>query len=130
MFQSKQTGKKFRSRNDIRVFLENQGQYDFNPENFDFCIHRRKRNHAPRLKQEATPEKKIKTLLPKTKTLPTSENTLLQTPNTISTPPNISTPVTSTDGGKIYAIYYILIRVYHILMFEICFLHSTLIHQR
>ncbi|KAL6439227.1 hypothetical protein ACFW04_003860 [Cataglyphis niger] len=99
LFIHKQTGKKFRSRNDIRVFMENQGQYDFNPENFDFCIHRRKRNHAPRLKQEATPEKKIKTLLPKTKTLSTPENTLLQVPNTVSTPPNISTPVTSTDGA-------------------------------
>src|SRR5436190_18060547 len=94
-FQSKQTGKKFRSRNDIRVFMENQGQYDFNPDNFDFCIHRRKRNHTHRSKQEATPEKKIKTLLPKTKTLPTSvDTTLLQGTTSIATPPNISTPVT------------------------------------
>lgn len=93
--------------------MENQGQYDFNPENFDFCIHRRKRNHAQnRLKQEATPEKKIKTLLPKTKTLPTSENTLSQVTNSITTSPNISTPVTSAaDGGKISVIYYILIRI-------------------
>lgn len=86
--------------------MENQGQYDFNPENFDFCIHRRKRNHAPRSKQETIPEKKIKTLLPKTKTLSTPENTLLQVTSNITTSPNISTPVTSTtDGGKFSATY-------------------------
>ncbi|XP_072765571.1 PHD finger protein 20 isoform X5 [Anoplolepis gracilipes] len=106
LFIHKQTGKKFRSRNDIRVFMENQGQYDFNPENFDFCIHRRKRNHASRLKQEATPEKKIKTLLPKTKTLPTSENPLLQVTNNTAASPNLSTPVTpATDGEMIYSVF-------------------------
>lgn len=94
--------------------MENQGQYDFNPENFDFCIHRRKRNHASRSKQEVTPEKKIKTLLPKTKTLSTPENTLQVTNNTTTSTPNSSTPVTSTtDGGKFSAIYYILIFVSH-----------------
>lgn len=83
--------------------MENQGQYDFDPEKFDFCIHRRKRNHAHRVKQEVTPEvpKKIKTLLPKTKT-PTSENTLFTTvASSIDTPSIVSTPTTSTtDGGK------------------------------
>jgi len=87
--------------------MENQGQYDFDPEKFDFCIHRRKRNHTHRVKQEVTPEvtpKKIKTLLPKTKTV-TPENTLLTTvTNNIDTPPITSTPTTSaTDGGKIFA---------------------------
>lgn len=107
--------------------MENQGQYDFNPENFDFCIHRRKRNHAPRSKQEVTPEKKIKTLLPKTKTS-TPENTLLQVTSSMTTSPNISTPVTSTtDGGKFFAIYitfYIILC--RILIFKICLLHSIL----
>ncbi|EFN74931.1 Tudor domain-containing protein PHF20L1 [Camponotus floridanus] len=102
LFIHKQTGKKFRSRNDIRVFMENQGQYDFNPENFDFCIHRRKRNHASRSKQEVTPEKKIKTLLPKTKTLSTPENTLQVTNNTTTSTPNSSTPVTSTTDGAVF----------------------------
>jgi len=96
--------------------MENQGQYDFDPEKFDFCIHRRKRNHTHRVKQEqVTPEvtpKKIKTLLPKTKTV-TPENTLLTTvTNNVDTPPITSTPTTSaTDGGKIFATYYILIRI-------------------
>lgn len=94
--------------------MENQGQYDFDPEKFDFCIHRRKRNHTNRVKQDVTPEvpKKIKTLLPKTKTA-TPENTLL-TPvtNNIDTLPITSTPTTSTDGGKISVIYYcVLIRI-------------------
>lgn len=91
--------------------MENQGQYDFDPEKFDFCIHRRKRNHSHRIKQEVTPEmpKKIKTLLPKTK-MSTPENTLLTTMTSMDTPLIASTP-TTTDGGKISAIYYILIRI-------------------
>ncbi|XP_018392140.1 PREDICTED: PHD finger protein 20 isoform X2 [Cyphomyrmex costatus] len=99
LFIHKQTGKKFRSRNDIRIFMENQGQYDFDPEKFDFCIHRRKRNHTHRVKQEVTSEitpKKIKTLLPKTKT---PDNTLLTTVTNIDTTPVVPTPTTSTDGA-------------------------------
>lgn len=93
--------------------MENQGQYDFDPEKFDFCIHRRKRNHSHRIKQEVTPEmpKKIKTLLPKTK-MSTPENTLLTTMTSMDAPSIASTPTTSTtDGGKISAIYYFLIRI-------------------
>ncbi|XP_011872966.1 PREDICTED: PHD finger protein 20 isoform X3 [Vollenhovia emeryi] len=107
LFIHKQTGKKFRSRNDIRVFMENQGQFDFDPEKFDFCIHRRKRNHAHRAKQDVTPEapKKIKTLLPKTKTA-TPENTLLTTvASTTDGQPTLSTPATSTDGEMIYSVF-------------------------
>ena len=93
--------------------MENQGQYDFDPEKFDFCIHRRKRNHPHRVKQEVASEvtpKKIKTLLPKTKT---PENTLLTTVTTnIDTAPITSMPTTSTtDGGKIFAIYYVLMHI-------------------
>lgn len=94
--------------------MENQGQYDFDPEKFDFCIHRRKRNHTYRVKQEVTPEvpKKIKTLLPKTK-MTTPENALLTTgTSSIDTQPIASTPTTTsnTDGGKIsFSIYYVLI---------------------
>lgn len=93
--------------------MENQGQYDFDPEKFDFCIHRRKRNHTHRVKQEVMSEipKKIKTLLPKTKTS-TPENTLLTTMTSMDTPSIASTPTTSTtDGGKISAIYYIFIHI-------------------
>jgi len=94
--------------------MENQGQY-FDPEKFDFCIHRRKRNHTHRVKQEATPEvtpKKIKTLLPKMKTA-TPENALLTTvTSNIDTTPITSTPTASaTDGGKIFATCYILIPI-------------------
>lgn len=85
--------------------MEHQGQLDFDPEKFDFCIHRKKRNNAHRVKQqEITPEptKKIKTLLPKTKTLSTHENTLLSV-STPDTPPAVSTPTTSiADSGKIF----------------------------
>jgi len=103
--------------------MENQGQYDFDPERFDFCIHRRKRKSA---KQDVTPEapKKIKTLLPKTKTLSTPESTLLTTATSSIESPSVSTPTTSTDGGEIFAIYYIF-KSYHILIFAICLLHFT-----
>lgn len=108
--------------------MENQGQYDFDPEKFDFCIHRRKRNHTHRVKQEVTPEapKKIKTLLPKTK-MATPENTLLTTmTSSIDTPPIVSTPTTSnTDGGKISFFNILCFNPHHILIFAICLLHST-----
>ncbi|XP_025157823.1 PHD finger protein 20 isoform X2 [Harpegnathos saltator] len=100
LFIHKQTGKKFRSRNDIRVFMENQGQLDFDPEKFDFCIHRKKRN-VHRIKQEITPEvpKKIKTLLPKTKALATPESTSLIA-STPDIPPTASTPTTSATDSE------------------------------
>lgn len=84
--------------------MENQGQFDFDPEKFDFCIHRKKRNHAHRAKQEVTPElqKKIKTLLPKAKAVVTFENTLLTaTTSGIDSSPIVSTPSTpAADNGK------------------------------
>ncbi|XP_014479377.1 PREDICTED: uncharacterized protein LOC106746825 isoform X4 [Dinoponera quadriceps] len=103
LFIHKQTGKKFRSRNDIRIFMENQGQLDFDPEKFDFCIHRKKRNNAHRVKQEVTPEapKKIKTLLPKTKALSTPESTVI-TASSLDTPPVVSTPTTSAADGAVF----------------------------
>ncbi|EFN82605.1 PHD finger protein 20 [Harpegnathos saltator] len=102
LFIHKQTGKKFRSRNDIRVFMENQGQLDFDPEKFDFCIHRKKRN-VHRIKQEITPEvpKKIKTLLPKTKALATPESTSLIA-STPDIPPTASTPTTSATDSAVF----------------------------
>ncbi|XP_014479380.1 PREDICTED: uncharacterized protein LOC106746825 isoform X7 [Dinoponera quadriceps] len=107
LFIHKQTGKKFRSRNDIRIFMENQGQLDFDPEKFDFCIHRKKRNNAHRVKQEVTPEapKKIKTLLPKTKALSTPESTVI-TASSLDTPPVVSTPTTSAADGEVnYSVF-------------------------
>ncbi|XP_047362274.1 PHD finger protein 20 isoform X3 [Vespa velutina] len=102
LFIHKSSGKKFRSRNDIRTFMESQGQFDFDPEKFDFCIHRKKKNHGQKLKQDVpTPEipKKIKTLLPKVKTPTSNETTLLMSINT--TP--VNTPVASagTTGTSV-----------------------------
>lgn len=87
------------------MFMENQGQYDFDPERFDFCIHRRKRKTV---KQDVTPEapKKIKTLFPKTKTLSTPESTLLSSTTSGIDNSSVSTPST-TDGGKIFTVYYV-----------------------
>lgn len=106
--------------------MEHQGQFDFDPEKFDFCIHRKKRNQAQRVKQEVTPDvpKKIKTLLPKTKALTMLENTLLTTVTSpIDISPTVSTPTTSSaDGGKISLIYYLL---NHVTFLMIYFLHST-----
>lgn len=104
LFLHKSTGKKFRSRNDIRVFFESQGQIDFDPDMFDFCIHRRKRSGVAKIKTENIGEmtKKIKTLLPKTKGTTTTSDNLLLTPTTPVYPtlpimPS-STPV--DDSGK------------------------------
>lgn len=98
--------------------MENQGQYDFDPDRFDFCIHRRKRKSV---KQDVTPEpKKIKTLLPKTKTPSTPESALLTTATGSIDSPSVSTAQSTTDGGKIFAIYYILSHI-NILIFAMCF---------
>ncbi|XP_023288826.1 PHD finger protein 20-like protein 1 isoform X2 [Orussus abietinus] len=84
LFIHKSSGKKFRSRNDIRAFMEHQGNFDFEPEKFDFCIHRKKGGKGTRLRHEVTVDapKKIKTLLPKTKLAsPVSENSIPGTPS-------------------------------------------------
>lgn len=88
--------------------MESQGQFDFDPEKFDFCIHRKKKNQGQKLKQEVpTPEipKKIKTLLPKVKTPTSNENTLLMSVNTPVNTPVTSVGTTGTpvnNGGKIF----------------------------
>lgn len=91
------------------MFLENQGQFDFDPEKFDFCIHRKKKNYGQKLKQPITMEvpKKIKTLLPKTKTAVTEDSLLVSASTPVTT--LVSTSTTSiTDGGKIsYSIFYL-----------------------
>ena len=82
--------------------MESQGQFDFDPDMFDFCIHRKKSKSAlARAKAEASGEipKKIKTLLPKAKATPgTSENSLPY-------PADLSYPIVQNspsidDGGK------------------------------
>lgn len=111
LFLHKSSGKKFRSKNDIRAFMENQGQFDFDPEKFDFCIHRKKKNQSQKIKQDIIVDapKKIKTLLPKTKATPVTDNSLLVPTNTPVTT-LVSTSTTSiTDGGKIPFFYYIII---------------------
>ncbi|XP_006566203.1 PHD finger protein 20 isoform X6 [Apis mellifera] len=107
LFLHKSSGKKFRSKNDIRAFMENQGQFDFDPEKFDFCIHRKKKNQSQKIKQDIIVDapKKIKTLLPKTKATPVTDNSLLVPTNTPVTT-LVSTSTTSiTDGGVIYSVF-------------------------
>ncbi|XP_017876601.1 PHD finger protein 20 isoform X2 [Ceratina calcarata] len=103
LFLHKSTGKKFRSRNDIRVFMENQGQFDFDPEKFDFCIHRKKRNQNQKVKQEVVAEtpKKIKTLLPKSKATPITDNSLAIPPN-IPVTTLVSSSTTSITDGAVF----------------------------
>ncbi|KOC63389.1 PHD finger protein 20-like protein 1 [Habropoda laboriosa] len=102
LFFHKSSGKKFRSKNDIRAFMENQGQFDFDPEKFDFCIHRKKKNQTQKVKQDVvdTP-KKIKTLLPKAKATPVTDNSLLVRTNTPITT-LVSTSTTSITGGAVF----------------------------
>lgn len=103
LFLHKSSGKKFRSRNDIRAFMENQGQLDFDPEKFDFCIHRKKRNHGLKVKHDVVTDmpKKIKTLLPKTKAVPVPDAVLVPACTPVTT--LVPTSTTSiADGGKLF----------------------------
>lgn len=111
LFLHKSSGKKFRSKNDIRAFMENQGQFDFDPEKFDFCIHRKKKNQSQKAKQDIivdTP-KKIKTLLPKTKATPITENSLPVPPSTPVTTLLSTSSTSIKDGGKILFLCFIFI---------------------
>ncbi|XP_043514068.1 PHD finger protein 20 isoform X1 [Frieseomelitta varia] len=104
LFLHKSSGKKFRSKNDIRAFMENQGQFDFDPEKFDFCIHRKKKNQ--KVKQDIVMDtpKKIKTLLPKTKAT-VIENSL-PVSSSIPVTTLVSTSNTAIkDGGLIYSVF-------------------------
>ncbi|XP_076282209.1 PHD finger protein MBD-R2 isoform X2 [Lasioglossum baleicum] len=102
LFLHKSSGKKFRSRNDIRAFMENQGQSDFDPEKFDFCIHRKKKSHGPKIKQEVVIDapKKIKTLLPKTKAIPLADTLLIPATSPVAT--IVPTPTTSIADGAVF----------------------------
>ncbi|XP_043259702.1 uncharacterized protein LOC122401564 isoform X2 [Colletes gigas] len=102
LFLHKSSGKKFRSRNDIRAFMENQGQFDFDPEKFDFCIHRKKRSYGHKLKQEIVTDvpKKIKTLLPKTKTTPVMDSLLISANTSVTTV--VPAPTTSITDGAVF----------------------------
>ncbi|XP_076228860.1 PHD finger protein MBD-R2 isoform X2 [Nomia melanderi] len=102
LFLHKSSGKKFRSRNDIRAFMENQGQLDFDPEKFDFCIHRKKKSHGQKVKHEVITDmpKKIKTLLPKTKTVPVPDTLLVPASTPVTT--LVPTSATSIADGAVF----------------------------
>lgn len=101
---SESTGKRFRSRHDIKSFIESHGLI-FNNDNFDFCVRRKKNRHSfPKTKQDSAlvvEPKKIKTLLPKTKSA-------LNTPECPVTPVNslvaplTPAPTLINDGEKIH----------------------------
>ncbi|XP_014300215.1 PHD finger protein 20 isoform X2 [Microplitis demolitor] len=98
VFFHEPTSKKFRSRNDLKVFFESQRPNNYDPDKFDFCIHRRKKTVSAKAKTDAgtsgssnpptTNEvpKKIKTLLPKSKTATTNDLLLTPVTNNYSTP--------------------------------------------
>ncbi|XP_046414567.1 PHD finger protein 20 isoform X2 [Neodiprion fabricii] len=110
LFIHKSSGKKFRSRNDIRSFMENHGMYDFEPEKFDFCIHRKKNNKSSSVKAKQEPPaevpKKIKTLLPKAKTPLGTPEVTTPCPVAPVVMPLAITPVSSADPGVItYSVF-------------------------
>lgn len=107
VFIHEASNKKFRSRSDLRAFFETQRLSNFDPNKFDFCVHRRKRPAVAKDKLDASagtssatsePAKKIKTLLPKSKTAATNDLLLTSvTPSYLTPVP--ATPVEDT-GGK------------------------------
>ncbi|XP_015118387.1 PHD finger protein 20-like protein 1 isoform X2 [Diachasma alloeum] len=113
LFVHKSSGKKFRSRSDLKTFFEGQGQMHYNTDMFDFCIHRRKksgggRNYSVKAESPVDTPKKIKTLLPKAKTSPTatvgSENLLLSPANSPYSPAPVNAPgvATPTDPSAVF----------------------------
>ncbi|XP_020710095.2 PHD finger protein 20 isoform X3 [Athalia rosae] len=112
LFIHKSSGKKFRSRNDIRSFMEQQGQFDFEPEKFDFCIHRKKngKNSTAKMRQQepvVEVQKKIKTLLPKAKTaVSTPESMPSFTPPSLVSMHPVTPVTTPADPGAItYSVF-------------------------
>lgn len=55
LFIHEGSDKKFRSRNDIRAYMVSQGQFDFDPEMFDFCIHRKKKARVEKVITDTPP---------------------------------------------------------------------------
>ncbi|XP_063990105.1 PHD finger protein 20 isoform X2 [Diachasmimorpha longicaudata] len=112
LFVHKSSGKKFRSRSDLKTFFEGQGQMHYNTDMFDFCIHRRKksggRNNAVKSESPVDTPKKIKTLMPKAKTSPSatvsSENLLLSPGNSPYSPAllNTSGVATPSDPSAVF----------------------------
>ncbi|CAG5074088.1 Similar to PHF20L1: PHD finger protein 20-like protein 1 (Homo sapiens), partial [Cotesia congregata] len=110
VFLHEASSKKFRSRSDLRAFFDTQRLSNFDPNKFDFCVHRRKRPAVAKEKLDSSasagtssatnePARKIKTLLPKSKTAAT--NDLLLT----SVTPSYLTPVPATpveDTGAVF----------------------------
>lgn len=107
LFLHKLTGKKFRSKNDIRIFLEAQGQIGFDPDMFDFCIHRRKRPGSSKSKSDTPVEvqKKIKTILPKTKIPSEVTDDLLLTSAYNTIVPVVTSTTSVDDSGKFFIVF-------------------------
>lgn len=98
LFIHESSDKKFRSRNDIRAFMETQGMQDFDPSKFDFCIHRQKKTKAEKPKSETDPVKKRKSssgaryaFVPDFSPAPG-----------FSTPTSSMTPSSSVDDGAVF----------------------------
>ncbi|XP_034934323.1 uncharacterized protein MBD-R2 [Chelonus insularis] len=106
VFLHKITGRKFRTRNDLKVFFESQGQPDFDLESFDFCVHRRKKSKQ-KLKAETSGEaqKKIKTILPKNKMTSATENLLLIPTSVCPVPVTSTSTPAPEDNGTIYSVF-------------------------
>ena len=98
LFMHESSGKKFRSRNDIRAFMESQGQFDFDPENFDFCIHRKKKNKLEKPKSEADPVKKPR-FSSRTKQVLVTDVSAIPSFNT---PSSLMTPSSSIEEGTVF----------------------------
>ncbi|CAD6235848.1 GSCOCG00008011001-RA-CDS [Cotesia congregata] len=114
VFLHEASSKKFRSRSDLRAFFDTQRLSNFDPNKFDFCVHRRKRPAVAKEKLDSSasagtssatnePARKIKTLLPKSKTAATNDLLLTSvTPSYLTPVP--ATPVEDT-GGMIYSVF-------------------------
>ena len=97
LFIHESSGKKFRSRNDIRSFMETQGMLDFDPEKFDFCIHRKKKSKLDKPKSETDPVRKPRYSRSRHVVVPEYS----PAPG-FSTPTSSITPSSSVDDGAVF----------------------------
>lgn len=95
LFIHEGSDKKFRSRNDIRAYMVSQGRFDFDPEMFDFCIHRKKKPRGEKTIID-TPNNRKSKPYSRAKHLIAQDNTSPQFPST-STPTIAVTPSSSTS---------------------------------
>ncbi|KAJ9579845.1 hypothetical protein L9F63_004495, partial [Diploptera punctata] len=95
-------GRKFRSRHELRQYFEETGE-NFKPEMFDFALNRRRSRNIDD-STPATPQRRVKTLLPKIRNIPASQSkddSVEKLTDPPSPPPPYTTTVAAVPAVKV-----------------------------